>query len=217
MSFNPTKPIIYLITDGTTTTESVKTHGFDSILKLIRAAVREKISLIQLREKQLNARLLYELTKQAAQITDGSETRLIVNDRADIARAAGADGVQLTGISLHASVIRKSFPKDFLIGISTHSLTEAKTARDEGADFAVFGPVFDTPSKRIYGKPLGVKKLKEASVILSPFPLIAIGGIDLSNLKETFQNGASGIAAIRLLNDATDMHETVRTIRNSNR
>lgn len=215
MSLNPTTPIIYLITDGTTTTESVKTLGFDSILKLIKAAVAEKISLVQLREKQLNARLLYELTKQAAHITAGSETRLIVNDRADIAHTAGADGVQLTNISLRASVIRKNFPKNFLIGVSTHSLTEAQTAREEGADFAVFGPVFDTPSKRTYGKPVGVEKLKEVSETLSPFPVIAIGGIELSNLKETFQNGASGIAAIRLLNNATNLHDVVHSIRDS--
>ena len=212
MSFNQTKPIIYLITDGTLTTESVSSHGFTSILELISAAVSVNIPLIQLREKQLPARLLYELTKQVAQITKKSETRLLVNDRADIAHAADADGVQLTTLSLQASVIRKNFPKDFIIGVSTHSFAEAQTAYNEGANFAIFGPVFDTPSKRAYGKPVGVEKLKEVSALL-PFPVIAIGGIDLSNAKEVFQNGAGGIAAIRLLNDAANLHDTVRSIR----
>lgn len=211
MSLNPIKPIIYLITDGTLTAQSVSTHGFDSVLELIRAAVSAKISLIQLREKQLPACLLYELTKQAAQITKESETRLLVNDRADIALAAGADGVQLTTVSLPTSIIRKFFPRDFIIGVSTHSFSEAQTAYNESADFAVFGPVFDTPSKRAYGKPVGLEKLKEVSAL--PFPIIAIGGIDLSGVKEIFQNGASGIATIRLLNNAANLHDTAQAIK----
>jgi thiamine-phosphate pyrophosphorylase len=213
MSFNQTKPIIYQITDGTLTDESVSTHGFDSILELIRIAVSEKISMIQLREKNLSARVLFELTKQAAQITKGTESRLLVNDRADIALAAEADGVQLTSVSLPTAIIRKTFPCDFLIGVSTHSLIEAQTAFDEGADFAVFGPVFDTPSKRIYGKPVGLEKLKDVSDALKPFPVIAIGGIDLTNAKATLQNDASGIAAIRLLHDATNLHDVIQSIK----
>lgn len=213
MSFNQTKPIICLITEGNLTKESALTYGFDSVLEIIRIAVYEKISLIQLREKHLPARLLYELTKQAAQITNGTETRLLVNDRADISITAGADGVQLTSVSLPSSIIRKTFPRDFIIGVSTHSLTEAQTARDEGADFALFGPTFDTPSKRIYGKPVGLGKLKEVSDTLKPFPIIAIGGIDLANVKATFQNGAGGIATIRLLNDAANLHDAVQLIK----
>lgn len=215
MSFPLKTPILCLITDGTITDQSALSHGFDSFLQLIEIAVSAKVSAIQIREKQLSARTLYELTKQAAQITKRSETRLLVNDRADIALAAGADGVQLTTVSLPTSIIKQHFPSDFIIGVSTHSLAEVQTAQNEGADFAVLGPIFDTPSKRIYGKPIGLKKLKEVSDTLSPFPIIAIGGIDFNNTNKVFENGASGIAAIRLLNDAANLHDIVQSIRNN--
>jgi thiamine-phosphate pyrophosphorylase len=86
--------------------------------------------------------VLYELVLRAAKITRGSDTRLLVNDRADIARAAGADGVHLTSQSLPANVVRKMFGPEFVIGVSTHSFEEARAAQAAGADFVVFGPVF---------------------------------------------------------------------------
>lgn len=175
--------------------------------------MRARISLIQLREKNLTDSALYELTTRAARITHGSATRLLVNDRADIARAACADGVHLTTRSLEASIVRRAFGNPFLIGVSTHTLSEALEARDHGADFATFGPVFDTPSKRAYGEPVGLEKLNEATRSLSPFPLIALGGITLENAPRTIRAGASGIAAIRLLSDPLKLDATVRALR----
>src|SRR5215213_3988547 len=140
-------PLIYLITSGETTQATTpSSEEFKRLLRLTAAAVAARIPLIQLREKNLSARMLYELATNAARLTRGSDTRLLVNDRADIARAAGADGVHLTTRSLEAAVVRRAFGEDFLIGVSAHSLEEARAARDGGADFAVFGPVFDTPS-----------------------------------------------------------------------
>lgn len=173
-----------------------------------------RVSLIQLREKNLPARTLYELTARSAAITKGTTTRLLVNDRADIARAAHADGVHLTTRSIEASVIRRSFGPGFLIGVSTHSLSDAQTARDGGAaDFAVFGPVFDTPSKRAYGPALGLEALHEAAHTLSPFPLLALGGVTQENASDTLRAGASGIAAIRLFNDPARLDKAVSAIR----
>lgn len=146
---------------------------------------------------------------RAARLTNGSDTRLLVNDRADIARAAGADGVHLTTRSLEARVVRRTFGEDFLIGVSAHSLAEASDARREGADFATFGPVFDTPSKRAYGQPTGLVALEEAAHALSPFPLLALGGITLDNARDTLRAGAHGLAAIRLFNDAHALQERV--------
>ena len=143
----------------------------------------------------------------------GSATRLLVNDRADIALAAGADGVHLAATSLSASVIRRNFPKNFLIGVSTHSLAEAQAAQDNGADFAVFGPVFDTPSKRAYGQPLGLDKLREAAQSLRKIPLLAIGGITLENLDNTLRAGTKGIAAIRLFNNTATLASLINSIR----
>lgn len=167
----------------------------------MEAWVAAEISLVQLREKSLTARVLYELATRAAAITRGSKTQLLVNDRFDIARAASADGVHLTTRSLPTNVVRSICGDDFLIGVSTHSLETALNARSEGADFIVFGPVFETESKRAFGEPQGLDKLREVTKALEGFPVIAIGGINRENADECFRAGASGIAAIRLFNE----------------
>ena len=208
------QPVTYLITSGATylqTTPSSK--EFEDVLKVVAAAVAAKVSLIQLREKRLSARVLFELTVQAAQITLKSDTRLLVNDRADIARAAGAAGVHLTTRSLSADVIRRTFGADFLIGVSTHSLEEARAAQDGDADFAVFGPVYKTESKETYGAPQGVAQLAAVARELTPFPIIALGGIDLNNVKVCSEAGASGIAGIGIYRDWEALPEIVKTIR----
>lgn len=190
-----------------------QSEEFARLLALITAAVRARINLVQLREKNLTARSLYELTTRAAAITRGSATRLLVNDRADIARAAHADGVHLTTRSLEAHTIRRAFGADFLIGVSTHSVAEARAALEGGADFATFGPVFETASKRAYGPAVGLDLLQEAARALSPFPLLALGGITLDNAAAALRAGASGIAAIRLFHDPHTLDATVRAIR----
>jgi thiamine-phosphate pyrophosphorylase len=190
-----------------------QSEEFARLLDLIAAAVRARVNLVQLREKNLTARSLYELTTRAAAITRGSATRLLVNDRADIARAAHADGVHLTTRSLEAHTIRRAFGDDFLIGVSTHSVAEARAALEGGADFATFGPVFETASKRAYGPAVGLDALRQAARSLSPFPLLALGGITLDNAAAALRAGASGIAAIRLFSDPHTLDATVRAIR----
>jgi len=175
--------------------------------------VAAHVNLIQLREKNLSTRVLYDLTLQAARITRGSNTHLLINDRADVARSAGAAGVHLTAGSLDASVIRRTFGDDFLIGVSTHSLEQARAARDAGADFEVFGPVFDTASKRVYGEPIGLQKLEEVTTTLTQFPVLALGGVTLDNAADCFRAGAAGVAAIRLMHDPDDLARVVAEIR----
>ena len=186
-------PITYPITSGKTTPQTIS-----DTLRFVRAAVEAEVVLLQIREKSLPARVLYELATRAAEITRDSKTRLLVNDRADIARAAGADGVHLTSQSLPAGVVRNIFGSEFLIGVSTHSLDEARAARDGGADFVVFGPVFETESKRGFGAPQGLDKLRQVADELRGFPVLAIGGISLENAGACFDAGASGVAAISL-------------------
>ena len=207
-----THPITYLITSGT----SKKREGkdFAKLLALIECACDARVDLIQIREKKLSARSLYELTLRAASITRQTKTLLLVNDRADIARAGGADGVHLTTGSIEARAVRRTFGHDFLIGVSTHSLSEAQRARDQGADFATFGPIFDAPSKRIYGAPVGLAKLSEAAHALAPFPLIALGGITTGeNAHDALRAGAKGIAAIRLFSQARSLSETISALK----
>jgi len=194
-------PIIYPITSG------------KNILGLVEAAVAARVPLFQIREKQLSGRALYELTTRALEITRGTETRLLINDRSDIASAAGASGVHLTTQSLPASVVRNIYGPEFLIGVSTHSREEALAAQAGGADFIVFGPVFETESKREFGEPQGLERLQVLTSELRDFPVVAIGGIRLENVEACFAAGASGVAAIRLLNDAGGMVSVVEVIR----
>ena len=216
MPLNLQYPIIYLITGGTIQPGSSPiSQDFQNTLTLVRAATRARVSLIQLREKSLPARTLYELAVRSAEITRGTETRLLINDRADIARAARADGVHLTARSIEASVIRRAFGADFLIGVSTHSLIEAQSARDGGADFAVFGPIFETPSKRAYGAPVGTESLRDVADALKPFPIIALGGITLDNAPSVMSAGASGVAAMSLLSSPLSIESTIEELRKS--
>lgn len=213
MEFNLPKPILYLITRGATAeTTTAASEEFRHIQLQVSTAVAAGIQLIQIREKNLPARVLFELTASAVDIARGSSTRILVNDRADVAAGAGADGVHLTIRSLKPALIRKTFGANFLIGASTHSLDEARRAQEGGADFAVFGPVFPSPSKEGYGPALGVDRLAEAVRGMTPFPLIALGGISLSNARECLQVGASGIAGISLFSDPNTLARTIEVI-----
>lgn len=217
--YGPDKPISYLITSGQTTAATTSSSkDFHDILQLITAAVAAKIDLIQVREKALTTKVLYELAGRAAEVTRSSATKLLINDRADVAASAGADGVHLTTRSLPAAVVRRTFGNDFLIGVSTHSLSEARSAQIANADFAVFGPVFQTPSKAQGGSPVGVEQLKHVCVELKPFPILAIGGVTEDNFADCLRAGAQGIAAIRMFSDisrlkkvAAEIHESLLT------
>ena len=189
------KPIIYLITEGAATAANFPSEK-QRILEIIRRAVRRKIRFAQIREKNLPARQIYELTAAAAAVTKNSATKLLVNDRADIALAAGADGVHLTANSLAAAVIRRDFPREFIIGVSAHSPEKAALAKKQKADFITFSPIFDSPDK---GAPKGLEKLREVCAKLAPFPVIALGGVDETNYKKILECGAVGFAAIRFL------------------
>lgn len=164
-----------------------------------------QIDLVQVREKNLSASVLYQLALSAARITKGTATKLLINDRSDIAVAAGADGVHLTTSSLPTAVVRHAFGDDFLIGVSTHSLEEAKIAWDGGADFAVFGPVFETTSKKGFAEPPGLTGLTRVCSAAFPFPVLALGGVRVDNVAECIRAGARGVAAIRMLQEPAQL------------
>ena len=214
MSLNLSEPTLYLITPGATAeTTTPSSEEFQEILHQVSAAVAAGIELIQLREKNLTARVLFELTERAMEIVRDTSTRVLVNDRADIAAGAGADGVHLTTRSLDADVVRKTFGPNVLIGVSTHSHVEARRARDAGADFVVFGPVFPTRSKKEYGPPLGIGKLSEVAHELATFPVLAIGGVSNDNAGECSRAGASGVAAITLFSEPETLKRNAEIIR----
>ena len=198
------RPVIYLITEGKATTENFSKNSVE-ILNIIRVAVESKIQLVQIREKNIPAKLVCELVSEAITITRNTETKVLVNDRADIAQAANADGVHLTSQSLTTEIIRQYFPKNFIAGVSAHTFEEANLAQEQGADFVTFSPVFKTPSKEKYGEPQGLEKLRAVCERMGSFPVIALGGIDASNFKNVLEIGASGFAAIRFLNDIENL------------
>lgn len=193
---------VYLITDGEITAGNFAEKSVET-LNLLKQAVNAEISLIQIREKQLSAKLLFEMALQAADITKNSATKLLINDRADIALAANADGVHLTANSLSAEIIRAGFPENFIIGVSVHSLEKAREAKKQGADFATFSPIFDSPNK---GKTVGLNALREVCAKLKLFPIIALGGINETNYREVLRV-ADCFAAIRFLNNAENLRK----------
>lgn len=197
--------IVYLITSGKTTPQNF-VENKNSILELIKIAVQTKVSLVQIREKKLPARRTFELVSKAVKITKNSHTKLLVNDRADIALAAEADGVHLTSTSLSAAVVRRNFSENFIIGVSAHTIEEAVEAKSQGADFITYSPVFYTPEKN---QPKGLDELARVCEKLNPFPVIALGGIDETNFASVLENGACGFASIRFLNDEENLRNLV--------
>lgn len=206
------KPLIYLITDRRAFPEHQSIEGQ---LDAIELAARSGCQLIQIRERDLEARDLVAFVRAAISLARPHQSKILVNDRLDIALAADADGVHLRTTSLTAfdtrSVARVAAQRDFLVGASVHSLEESKSAVDDGADFLVCGPVFETSSKLQYGAPLGVDNLAEIASA-SRIPVLGIGGINCENAPQVLAQGAAGIAGISLFTELPLIPERVRTI-----
>ena len=163
-------------------------HG--DLLMFSERAVHDGVDMIQIREKDLEPAELFQLVCRIRDVAAGTATRVLVNDRLDIAVAAGIDGVHLPGNGLPAARVR---PHVRVLGISTHTIEETIQAERDGVDFVVFGPIFETPGK----KPVGLDALRRVTGAVQ-IPVLAIGGITEANTPEVLQAGASGIAAIRL-------------------
>jgi thiamine-phosphate pyrophosphorylase len=221
------KPILCYVTDRRSFLAAPQKDLPDALLEKIELAAAAGIDWIQLRERDLSGKqcasltreALHRVSKQAAHAN--GRTRILVNDRLDVALAEQAGGVHLGEHSLpvqeakrlwEASPAAKSVPGDFLAGVSCHSLETAQSAATAGADYIFFGPVFATPSKAAYGAPQGLDRLAELCTSVT-IPVLAIGGITLENAPACFSAGASGIAAIRLFQDSTDPASIVRAIR----
>ena len=173
--------------------------GTDALLAAVeRATAADRI---QIREKDLSGRELLALTRRVLSIAKPRNTQVLVNERTDIALAAGADGVHLPSRSISPSRIRQITPPGFFIGVSCHSVEEVRAAA--GADFVVLGPVFPTASKLAFGPPLGLDRLREA-VRASSCPVFALGGVNEQNAASCLEAGASGIAGISMFQSHRD-------------
>ncbi len=170
------------------------------------------MDLIQLREKDLASRQLAELARAAVASSAGLKTRIVINDRLDIAMAVGAHGVHLGVQSVPPEAVRRHVERGFLLGASCHSLEEALRAEAGGADYILLGPIFDTPSKRPYGPPLGLDKLTEVAGRVA-IPVLALGGITVERIRPCLDAGATGIAAIRLFQECDSLEDRIVELR----
>ncbi len=199
-----------------------------SLTAVICEALRAGVDMVQIREKDLASRELIAVVEEALSVArePGGEfvarasrplssrhpARVLVNDRLDVALAAGADGVHLGAHSMPIQVVRRVAPRPFVIGASCHSLDEAMAAESAGADYLVLGPVFETPSKLGYGPPLGLEELRNVTSRIR-IPVLALGGITVDRIRPCLEAGASGIAGIRIFQDCESVQERVRELR----
>ncbi len=216
-------PILCYVTDRRSLPLATPSAEFSALPQKIAELARFRVDWVQIREKDLSARQLIALMQETARCLpaqpgkDSGATRILINDRADVALTQGAAGVHLGENSVAVDEVKRLVESrvsttDFLLGVSCHSLEGAKSAAAGGADYIFFGPVFATPSKAAFGEPQGVKRLAEVCRSVS-IPVLAIGGITVENAATCFTAGAAGIAAIRLFQDAPDPAATVEALR----
>jgi len=160
------------------------------------------VDALQLREKHLDDLGACQLAR-SARAAFPPPAVLLVNGRADVALAAGADGVHLPADGVPAGAVRARFASGLLIGVSTHRLEEVERAHGDGADYVVFGPVYPTPAKAAYGAPAGTRALARAAAL--GIPVYALGGVTLERFAEVAAAGAAGVAGIRLFQGLSEL------------
>lgn len=175
-------------------------NGERSLIERVGAAARAGVHLIQVRQPQLEGRALTRVVEGSVRAARGTAARILVNDRVDVALAAGAHGVHLRGDSMPAARVRGIAPGAFVIGRSVHSPDEAaRLARDGDLDYLIFGTVFRTSSKP-EAAVAGLEALA-AACAASALPVLAVGGMTPPRLGEVARAGATGFAAIGLFAD----------------
>lgn len=190
---------LYLITDRGVV-------GDRDLIEVVEQALRGGVKAIQLRDKGLAGRSLFELALKFREVTSKYNAQLLINDRVDIAMAARADGVHLPSDGMTVKDARALLGSGKLIGLSCHSKEDVEKAETDGADFATVGPIYDTPSKREYGEPLGegiLNELRKCAI-----KVFALGGVKIEKIEECISSGADGVAMISGILSSKDVEKT---------
>lgn len=188
---------LYLITDRQ------QTRG-RPLLEVIRAALHAGVRGIQLREKDLGTRLQLALARELSALAGPYRAAVLVNDRVDVCCAGGSAGVHLPALGFPVSVARRLLGPHRLIGVSTHSADEAARADAEGADLILLGPIFETPTKRAFGPPIGLGELERARGRCRA-PVFGVGGITKERVRDVLKAGGRGVAVVASVMAAGDV------------
>jgi len=202
-----TVPPLYLIADR-------QACGGRPLPDIVRAATAAGVRWVQYREKSLTRRARYEEAVRLRLLTRETGAALIINDELDLAVAVEADGLHLGQEDLPLPVARRWLGAGRLIGVSTHTVDEARRAIDEGADYIAVGPIFATTTKAAARPPVGCDAVRRVRA-MTGIPLVAIGGITPENVGETIRAGAAGAAVISALCGAADVGATVAAFHRS--
>ena len=205
---NISKRLIYLISDRQLLPRI--SGGIEDLKLFLAEALESGVDMVQIREKDLGPRELVSVCEYLRDRVSDPQ-RILVNDRADVAAAAGA-GLHLRSTSMPVDAVRRVFGSEMRIGVSTHSLEDVKRAEQGGANFVVFGPIFETASKAVYGTPVGVEVLREV-VSSTNLPVLALGGVNLFNFENVLEAGASGVAGISMFTGTARLRAVIDEIK----
>jgi len=191
-------------------TDRHQTNG-RPLVPLLQQVLAAGICAIQLRERDLSARELLTLAREVQSVTVSARSQLLINDRIDVALALEGAGVHLRSNSLPVSVARQLLGKDRLLGVSAHAVEEAVQAELQGADYIVLGPIYETPSKQMFGPPIGIHTLEKACKLVR-IPILGIGGVTAARAREMRCAGAFGAAVITAILGADDVESATREL-----
>ena len=191
-------------------TDRHQTNG-RSLVPLLQRVLTAAAPAVQLRERDLSARELVTLAREVQALTASRRSHLLINDRIDVALALEGVGVHLRSNSLPVSVARQLLGARRLLGISLHAVEEAVQAESQGADYVILGPIYETPSKQMFGPPLGIHTLEKVCRLVR-IPIIGIGGVTAARAREIRRAGAFGVAVITAILSADDVESATREL-----